>query len=433
MDHKGRIHRNRTHETKRRDVSLVPFFLLGLVLPIDTMGGVPPVLFDVLRYGLALVIVVASLSRPRESRPNPLLGWVTFLLTTAGALAIAKAVFLGGSLFTGVVAFISPLVAFLVVRGMAHQCWLMLGFVAGCTLSAIDIIFQANGLPYLGVPSEYGFRYSGFSFGSTKVAPFLAVALCVVITPWAWAKRRVLLRVALAVALGAALFLSQGRGGVAGLLAALAILVFTLLRRRPLLGFGLLLVVPPVLYFSGAFSALSDHVLRSNVQTASDLTTGRSALNSASWDAFWAGGPLGVDPSIRHLLRPHIAPLTSGVDVGPFGLMATSVVCVLLAYTMFLAPARVPVVFRMIAAVALVAALLEPTGFFVGFSGAMIVALCFAQFAQTVDNARHEVDGQPISASPVLPGRVATMQRCPPIRPSLPVRYTHGRHAMEAP
>lgn len=101
MDHKGRIHRNRTHETKRRDVSLVPFFLLGLVLPIDTMGGVPPVLFDVLRYGLALVIVVASLSRPRESRPNPLLGWVTFLLTTAGALAIAKAVFLGGSCLQG--------------------------------------------------------------------------------------------------------------------------------------------------------------------------------------------------------------------------------------------------------------------------------------------------------------------------------------------
>ena len=382
LDQHGRVRRNLKPGTERRGVSAAPFFLLGLVLPIDTMGSVPPILFDVLRYGLALAIVVYVYSRRRDVQTNPLLGWVVLLLTTSGALAVAKALLLGGDLFTGIVAFISPLAAFLVVREMVNLRWILLGFVAGCTLSALDIIFQANGLPYLGVPSEYGFRYSGFSFGSTKVAPFLAVAICTVISPWAWARRRAVFRVGLLAVLATALFLSQGRGGLAGLLVALAVLVLPLLRRRPLAALGLLLVGLPALYLSGAFSALVGYVLRSGVSTTSDLTTGRAGLNSTAWDAFWAGGPLGVDPSIRHVLNPHIAPLTSAVDVGPFGLVATTIVCILLAYVMLFAPPRVPLLFRMIAAVSLVTALLEPNGFFVGFSGTMIVTLCFAQFAR---------------------------------------------------
>ncbi|MFS2242856.1 hypothetical protein [Microbacterium sp. OR16] len=373
--------RHRLPKDERTRVSLAPYFLLGLVLPIDTVTGVPPILFDLLRYGLAIVIVLSARSRPRGRNLNTLLSFVTLLLMTSGALAIVKSIVFDSDLFTGAVAFVSPLAAFLVVRKMYHHRWIMLGFVAGCALSAIDIILQVNGLPYLGVPSDWGFRYSGFSFSSTKVAPFLAVALCVVITRWAWAEQRAVLRVLLATPLLVALFFSQGRVGVAGLLAALTVFGLTILARRPLAGLGLLLVGIPALHFSGVFSALLDYVLRSDVPGVTDLSSGRGIRNSAAWDAFSAGGLLGVDPATRQYLNPHIAPLTSGVDVGPFGFFATSVVCLFLAYMMFFASKRIPMVFRMIAAVALATAFIEPNGFFVGFSGTLLVALCFAQFA----------------------------------------------------
>lgn len=353
-----------------------PLFLLGVVMPIDTIAGVPAIVMDVARYGLAALIVVAIARHRRYATKAPLLDWAGFLMIASGVLSVLKATVFGDGLFEAVIAFFSPAAALLLVRQHVHLRPLLLGFVTGCTWSAADILLQANGLPFLGYESEDGFRVSGFSFSSTQVAPLLAVAICVVISSWAWKEKRLVWRILLVAVLGSGLFISQGRVGVAGLLVALVVLVLALLPRRPVVvGFGMA-IAGLAAYFSGVMTAFLDFVLRTNAPVIADFSSGRDRLNEVAWEAFWAGGALGVVPDVRHLLSPHMAPVTAAVNIGPFGLLATSALCLMLAYVAFFG--SVPIVFRMIAAVALVTAGIEPNGFFVGFTGAVLVFLCFS-------------------------------------------------------
>lgn len=235
-------------------------------------------------------------------------------------------------------------------------------------------------MPFLGAPSVYGFRYSGFSYGSTAVAPLIAVAICVVVMPWVWQNRRTVLRIILLGTLLSGLILSQGRGGLLGLIVALTVLVFVYLLRKPVLTLVWTIIGTVTLLVSGAVPALIDYVSRADAPGTSDLTSGRLELNLAAWQVFWRSGLLGLEPAEYDLYNPHMAPLSAALNIGPFGLVATSVICVLLFVIIVFAPSDFPVLFRMIASIALVTAFLEPTGFFVGFTGAMLVMICFAQY-----------------------------------------------------
>lgn len=357
-----------------------PFFALGLIMPIDVFLSVPPIALDAVRYGLAALIVFLVYSRTRPSTKVSALDLVALLLILSGGVAVFKEAFFGGSLFIPVVSLVSALVAYLVIKARMHHRWLLLGFMAGCALSGLDIISQAAGLPYLGMPSEYGFRYSGFSFSSTNVAPLLAVAACIAIMPWAWEKRRIPLRVILTVILVVSLFLSQGRVGVVGLLAAVFILALIYLWRRPLRTIVLLAVGAVVFWASGLVEFLTDYLTRSDTPGRTDFSSGRSELNADAWDKFWRSGMLGLNPAEYDLYNPHVAVLSSALNIGPFGLFATGLICILLAVMVFFAGRDVPVLFRMIAAIALTTSLIEPTGFFVGFAGAVLIMVCFAHY-----------------------------------------------------
>lgn len=365
---------------KDAEVPVAPFFALGVFMPIDFIQTVPPVILDGARYGTALLIMFLVHSARRTSRPVPILGVVAFLLIFSGGLSVLKSVVFDGNLFAPIVSLVSPLVAYLVVRTQVNHRWILLGFTFGCFLSALDILLQASGLPFLGTPSEYGFRHSGFSYSSTAVAPLLAVAICVALMPWVWEKRRTVLRIILVCVLLIALFLSQGRGGLAGLMAALAILAFIYLPRKPGLTIIATLVGGLAIVISGAAAALVDYISRTDIPGSSDITSGRANLNFAAWEAFWRAGVLGVDPAESHHYNPHMAPLSAALNIGPFGLIATSVVCILLLVVIFFAGRDFPIVLRMIAGIAFTVSLIEPNGFFVGFTGAVLVMICFANY-----------------------------------------------------
>lgn len=360
------------------------FFSLGLIMPIDTIATIPPALVDVARYGLAVVILLGIYTRRRSLPKPPLVGVVSFLLITSGVLAVLKGAFLSGELLAAVVSLGSALIAFLLVREHRQFRPLLLGFLTGCLWSAVDIIMQFMGLPFLGTQSQYGFRHAGFSFSSTQVAPLLATAICLVITPWIWERRRALLRVILTCVLGSGLLLSQGRVGVAGILAALVLLFFIWMRQRPAVTFLVAGGASLFLYFSGAMAALLEYILRHG--GTGDFTSGRLDINLTAWNAFWTGGVLGVDPGTNSLLNPHIAPLSAGVNIGPFGLVATSIVCILLVWVALFSP-DTPTAFRMIAVVAFVTAMLEPSGFFVGFTKVVLLLICFSNTTSTTETA----------------------------------------------
>ena len=375
-DAEGRVRRTRPDATRSLPPAW-PVFLLGLIMPIDTIAGIPAAVMDVARYGLAGLILVAAHRSRREHQSPPIFVLAGGLLIACGVLSCVKAVVLGGSLLSATTALLSALVAFLFVRERLHLRALMAGFVFGCAWSALDIILQSSGLPFLGYASVDDFRYAGFSFSSTHVAPLLAVAICLVLTSWLWTRRRLVVRTVLLAVLGTGLFMSQGRVGVVGLLVALVVLAYSLASRRPAWAFGPVLVGVPVLYFTGAWSSLLDFMMRTDSPQTGEVTSGRAYLNAVAWDAFWQGGGIGVDPSQSYLYYPHMAPLTFALNLGPFGLFAVTCLCLLLAWVVLFGW-QTPQVFRMIASVALVTALIEPLGFFVGFTGAVLVLLCFA-------------------------------------------------------
>src|SRR5690606_38022377 len=86
----------------------------------------------------------------------------------------------------GVVAVISALGGALLAQRPPLPRGVWLGFLVALSLSAGDVLLQALGLPYLGVPSQYGLDYSGFSEKRTLLAPFLAIALILYATPNLW-------------------------------------------------------------------------------------------------------------------------------------------------------------------------------------------------------------------------------------------------------
>ncbi|WP_211439868.1 hypothetical protein [Corynebacterium glutamicum] len=372
---------------KGERVILALSFFVGTLMPIDVIGSISPGILDVLRYSSALILILILHTKDGPIVPTrPLLGIAALLLISVGILSILKAFLSDGNFIPAAAALVSPIVAYLLAKFQNLHRMLLLGLVFGCFLSSLDIILQVLGMPFLGTPSTDGFRYSGFSLKSTHVAPLLAVAICIVLSNWAWRTRQVLLRLLLLGTLFTALLLSQGRVGLAGLIVAVGILIAISVPKRPVIMIFGILVGMVCLLASDVLALFFDYVLRADTPTNSGFSSGRGELNSLAWEAFLHGGVIGLDGNERNLFNPHIAPLSSGLNIGPYGLVAISIICILLAFLVFFGGNRVPAPFRMIAGIAVTIAMIEPTGFFVGFSGSLLLMLCFAQYSHRTNS-----------------------------------------------
>lgn len=365
----------------------VLLLLFGFVLPIDIISTLSPETLDLIRYGLALLVVLRSKDM-RGHLKFRTVSWVAGLLLIAGLVGLVKALISSSSFETYLIAVISVLVAMFVAKSATNISQILTGFSFGMVASALDIIAQASGLPHLGENSEYGIRISGFSFNSTTAAPFLAVAICVLVlrrnssdghkaSKWSW-----IIRGASVVVLASGLLLSGGRGGIAGLALALSVVGLSGLRRRPLLA-AILMISATVLVVLNRTTIVN--FLTQN-RTTHGFTSGRDVLNQQAFDAFWSGGIFGLDTNTRLSLNPHTPILGFALDSGVIGL---SVMLTLVTLNLWFIVGKnpgFPLEHRAIATVSFVTSLLEPTGFYVGLSKIMV----FMIIASEWDRARHE-------------------------------------------
>lgn len=378
--------------------SLLPirfaFFALGVLLPIDVVSGVAPFTLDIARYGAALILILRT-AKISTNRTNTLQRLLFLLVFSFSALLLLKGI-LFDDLSTIQKAFIGGLsssVAFLLSsRHHAHK-FILFGFIFGAFLNAATILWAVF-IPTSATGTSI--RYAGLSFSSTHIAPFIAVAIVFTAMPWLWENRKHrLLRFITFAVLLLGLAYSGGRGGFAGLILAFVLSLIVKFKRAP---FSAIVVSGLALFLVFRVQTVIDwisvNILREGTQAG--FTSRRGEFNDASWDAFWEGGLLGTPIGERNLFQPHMAPLTFALDVGPFGLVAGGVLCLVVIAAIIRFTPGIPVEFRMVATIALVTALLEPNGFFVGLSKILIIMLCVGTpSTSAAQTSRHEQPDPP--------------------------------------
>lgn len=352
---------------------------LGILFPVDVLGSVNPFFIDMLRYVLVLVLIISLQALPRH-RSNmaivaaTLLLCINFIVTARGLLAEHT-----GLVLQSLIGIISVVLAYLVTRSACLNRKMLIGFLFGTTWSALDIILQVVGLPYLGTATEWGTRYPGLGATSTNTAPFLALGLVLVISNFLWKRSTpwAILRIGSAVLLATGLLLSGGRGGLAGIALAIAIFLVTQLRNRPM-------VVTFFVAVAAAWILTKAPQIRNFLTrdgSDSGFATGRDVLNALAWEAFLRGGPLGIDLAKRSEYRPHTPILSFTLNAGAVGLVVTLILTGFLLWRLLQASNRTTAatsaLVRMMASVIFVTTLLEPWGFFLGLAKGIILMMVY--------------------------------------------------------
>lgn len=340
-------------------------------MPMDYVQGVPTALLDVARYGLLGLTVVST----RSERPSVVPRWALGALLVYGVMVVASGVTTPSAetATKGVTVLVAAACAYLLSQRPSVHASFLRGFLIGVLATSLDLVSQALGGPYLGTPSEHGLRFSGFSATSTGVSPLLAMGFILLLEGSPWRRRapgdvlRCVARLTCLVLITAALFLSNGRGGIAGLACAGLIWVVLRLRSHPLVVATLTAAA-----LAGAYAArepLLRVLLRDD--TTAELGNGRDLLNTRALYAFLDEPLLGVsNASLSSVLNPHTPLLTFAVEVGITGLAVASFLVALQVAAVLSATSgqRRAVVAKMGISVMLVISFLEPDGFFVGLA-----------------------------------------------------------------
>lgn len=377
--------------------------LFGILFPIDVLGGVNPLFIDILRYVLALVLIISI--RPEPRRRSPLALVATMLLLGMNFIAIMRALLAEhtGVAFQSLVGIVSIILAYLVTKNVFLNRKMLVGFLVGSAWSALDIILQVLGLPYLGTATEWGTRYPGLGLSSTNTAPFLALGLALVISNFLWVRSipLTIIRLGTGILLATGLLLSGGRGGIAGITLAIVVFFAVQLRRHPLLAITLAAVGSA--WLLPRTQQISDFLTRSG--SDSGLTTGRDILNASAGEAFIRGGAFGIDLSTWGEYRPHTPILSFALSTGAVGLVTTIVLTGFIVWRLFHVAnngTTSSTLIRMISAVILVTTLLEPWGFFVGLSKGVLLMMAYrSRLDGSISNSSPPHRTQPHLKSPI--------------------------------
>jgi hypothetical protein len=343
---------------------------LGILLPVDVLRGVPSPLLDAARYALVLTLVLRVPPRAEAPRPVVMVGallGLTGIVTAISGLTAGET----GLVTLGVAGLISAFAGTALFRRPELHFPLLAGFLVGITASAADILAQAAGLPYLGRTSVYGLDYSGFSEKRTLVAPLLAVAAILYLSPALW--KRLSLPASAAVRIVGttvttiALVLSAGRGGFLALGASLCVWAALSFRSRPAAVAGAAALLTAVLY-TQRDSAL---INRLSTATTEDARTDR---NESAWNAYLSAPILGPDPTspiARAGGNAHTPILVFAVNAGLLGLVTAVVATLVLAWAVWSgarSSGHSTIHGPLMGVVMLVTTALEPAGFLVGIS-----------------------------------------------------------------
>lgn len=346
------------------------------LLPIWSLGPLPPVVLDVARTVLGGVIFIRAMSAKAE--PNRALKpWAVPIVVVATLLTVLS-FWRGESVTGGVFQMASVLVVSAALWRLPSMWPVLVGFAVGASISGAVVVMSALGVGAVSllVPnSDPGFyRYTGLGTSAPRVSTEFAAAAVIWWCALSGRVCRTLVGMAgIAVSL-IALMLCGGRTGLLGLGLALALIV---VRRwlRPALAISLAAAVGAAAYWlsgrSVAFNTLDRLAMSSTA--SGGLTTGRLALIPEAWEEFLRSpvfGPGASDFVARYGAVPHFPPLsyavTGGVVAAGIVLFLTFRLLTLTAANRGRSTSPLQRVGCLLAAVLVAPALLEPDGPYLG-------------------------------------------------------------------
>lgn len=382
------------------------YLILGFILPIDYVQFIPPLYLDLVRFLIAATLILRGAARGKVIDTGKLTAGVAIALVIINTGATLKG-FIGGNngvMFEGAVGLITVVVAYsLVTKSTLDQKRsLCLGLLASMLTSTVDIYSQIRGGFYMGAESEWGIRYSGFSFAATKAAPLFAMAILIALTGFAWAKFKkvktgIIIRFVSVMVCFVGLYHTGGRGGMLAILSAAA-LIFVL--RAP--AFGLISIMVAGFVIFNIRTSREWLVETFTREGTDDLSSGRLERNIESLHHIADNPVFGPVPEIMEGLNPHAAILTFGLGFGALGLLLSSWITLACAKLAFEGADRSDVTFFVKGGgvIALVVAFLEPTGLFVGLSALIPLFVVFV-LRDTFHESRQK---KPVQASrPMVP------------------------------
>lgn len=346
------------------------------LLPIWSLGSLPPAVLEVARIGLGLVIAVRAF-RTGGPANSAIRSWA-WPLAFVGALLAALSWWRGEDLTTGLFMLAS---VFLVTAALWRlpSVWpIFLGFATGTSVSAAVLIMTAlgvGGVEFLVPNTNPGFsRYTGLGTSAPRVSSEFAAAAMI----W-WAAihgrrcRGLVGAVGMVISL-VALMLCGGRTGVFGLGIAV---VLILARRwlRPPLAIAVATIAGLAAYWISSQSVTLNTLTRFSPASSEygGFSTGRLGLVGEAWSSFLTAPLLGPGSHgflVQYGLSPHLPPLayalSGGIVAGGVVLFLTLRLLGLLFAGWGGSPSALTRVGCLVAAILVGQALLEPNGPFLG-------------------------------------------------------------------
>ena len=296
--------------------------LWGATLPIWSVAGVDPIVFDGVRLLGAIVIAVRN-----PAQEDPLWGravsrWAVPVIVVAlatGSMGFVRSD--ASAVSVGFTMLFAAVLSALAVSRLRTVTPLLLGFALGVALSGFVILLAAVGIPTISPLEDLGVaRVTGLAPSATRVATELAVA--VVVFGSYVQRHRIILPMAGALLCFVALLISGGRVGVVGLMLAIVVALF---KRWIPPAF----VLAALLLLLTIFSQMPQYGVE--LHTVNRLTSfsdqaGGSDFSSGRVDLFVAS----LDQTLRHPLvgsgldvfveryghSPHVTPLLFSVAGG---------------------------------------------------------------------------------------------------------------------
>lgn len=309
-------------------------FVVGVVLPIDHLTGVPHVVIDAVRYAGTLGVIAltpAGISAPARRIAHRLIGLVVVLALVRIAFSLGHRDWPAIS-YTAVMIVGGAIALLVAYRPVLHRP-VVAGWLVGITLSAVVALMQALSLPTLRQPEFDNDRFPGLTnltMGFTwQMAYAFILWMYVVAVTTDRPRARVLAGLA-AVACMVALLVNGAQGGLVGLVAGFLAAVWVFRRH---LTWQRIRVPLTIVVGAVAVAAVAFTLGWLELATVDGLTgAGDYENEKARWTVFKAAWrEMAEHPLVglgrttfidRYSISPHNLALDSGVIGGITGLAA---------------------------------------------------------------------------------------------------------------
>lgn len=290
-------------------------FVLGFLLPIHQIAGVPVLMLDLARYALAFGLILKFRPNPRRRTLRPYEIALIIAALWIVTLALGRSDPL--SLTTGGVMVVSTIIAWMLwSRGLvAKPLWI--GFVTAAALNSIIVILQSIGINLPITPD----RFAGYGrhIGLAANAPLLSFELAVAAV-LAFLISGTVTRIAAQSLVLVGLLMCGGRGGLVALAAALfVVLAFSQRHRKVALALTSMgAIVGLGLLTTSTTLATVDRFIQASA-TSTDSSSGRVALLESGLREFLNAPMFGLGLSSfvdKYGTTPHVAILSFAIAGG---------------------------------------------------------------------------------------------------------------------